>query len=210
MREGEALPIGRPIRRHRWVRVLVLALLALVGVWLGMQRNVKYYTISSGSMEPTLQVGKRVAVDTHARAPRVGEIVAFHAPEGAVPIVPVCGASDEGAGHHMACDVPTPEESRSTFVKRVAAGPGQQIAIANGRAVLNGTGQHEPYIAPCDDDTTCSFPTPVKVPADDYFVLGDNRASSDDSRFWGPVPASWIIGTVVHCSLLGTLCHPLR
>jgi signal peptidase I len=40
----------------------------------------------------------------------------------------------------------------------------------------------------------CSFPTPIKVPPGHWFMMGDNRGESDDSRFWGPVPRSWIIG----------------
>jgi signal peptidase I len=50
----------------------------------------------------------------------------------------------------------------------------------------------------------------VKVPAGDYYVLGDNRAGSDDSRFWGPVPSSWILGTAVDCTALDTICHVRR
>jgi signal peptidase I len=42
----------------------------------------------------------------------------------------------------------------------------------------------------------CNFPKPIVVPAGDYFMLGDNRRASDDSRFWGPVKRSWIIGVV--------------
>jgi signal peptidase I len=42
----------------------------------------------------------------------------------------------------------------------------------------------------------CNFPTPIKIPTGDWFMLGDNRSESDDSRFWGPVPASWIVGVV--------------
>jgi signal peptidase I len=49
---------------------------------------------------------------------------------------------------------------------------------------------------------------PIRVPAGEYYLLGDNRGVSDDSRYWGPVPSSWIIGTVVQCSLLDTVCHP--
>jgi type IV secretory pathway protease TraF len=45
---------------------------------------------------------------------------------------------------------------------------------------------------------------------DEYYLLGDNRGVSDDSRFWGPVPSGWIIGTVVRCSLLDTICNPVR
>ena len=48
------------------------------------------------------------------------------------------------------------------------------------------------------------------MPPDEYYLLGDNRGVSDDSRFWGPVPRAWIIGTVVDCSLLDTLCRPAR
>ncbi|MBV8220929.1 MAG: signal peptidase I, partial [Solirubrobacterales bacterium] len=85
------------------------------------------------------------------------------------------------------------------------------VAIVNGHAVVNGVTLSEPYIDPCTGGaTTCSFPDPVRVPAGDYFVLGDNRGVSDDSRFWGPVPSAWMIGTVVRCSFLRTSCHPVR
>ena len=40
----------------------------------------------------------------------------------------------------------------------------------------------------------CNFPTPIKIPAGHWFMMGDNRGESDDSRFWGPVPTGWIIG----------------
>ena len=68
----------------------------------------------------------------------------------------------------------------------------------------------EPNVAGCNDAQTCSFPTAVTVPPGDYYLLGDNRADSDDSRFWGPVPAAWIVGTAVRCSLLDTVCRSLR
>ena len=71
----------------------------------------------------------------------------------------------------------------------------------------NGVRATEPSIAPCGPGAACSFPTPVRVPPGEYYVLADNRGMSDDSRFWGPVPTAWIIGTVVGCSLLDTLCH---
>jgi signal peptidase I len=90
------------------------------------------------------------------------------------------------------------------------AGPGDLISIVDGHAVRNGVRENEPYIAPCGPGAACSFPTPVRVPAGEYYVLGDNRGASDDSRFWGPVPSAWIIGTVVRCSLLDTVCHPAR
>jgi signal peptidase I len=86
---------------------------------------------------------------------------------------------------------------------------GDEVSIAGGHAV-NGVTESEPYIAPCGDGDACSFPTPVKMPDGDYYMLGDNRGVSDDSRYWGPVPSVWIIGTVVRCSDLRTVCHPVR
>jgi signal peptidase I len=208
--DASPLPIGRPVRRRREVRVLAVAVLAVVGVWLSLRPHLSYYNVASGSMEPTLPVGDRVAVNRSSGAPQVGDIVVFHAPGGADPATPVCGADAQGAGYPQPCGVSTPQRSGTTLLKRVIAGPGDLISIVDGHAVRNGTAEHEPYIASCGDASRCSFPTPVKVPVGSYFVLGDNRGASDDSRFWGPVPGSWIIGTVVRCSLLGALCHPAR
>ena len=84
------------------------------------------------------------------------------------------------------------------------------MALQVGHAVVNGIVRPEPYAAACQSATNCDFPVSVRVPAGQYYVLGDNRGVSDDSRFWGPVPASSIIGVVVHCGPLQTACQPLR
>ena len=60
--------------------------------------------------------------------------------------------------------------------------------------ILNGRLQKEPFIAPCGGGEGCDFRKTITIPADHYFMMGDNRGSSDDSRFWGPVPRKWIIG----------------
>jgi signal peptidase I len=60
--------------------------------------------------------------------------------------------------------------------------------------ILNGKRQSESFIEPCGGGEACDLPREIKVPADHYFMMGDNRGSSDDSRFWGPVPRKWIIG----------------
>jgi len=184
--------------------------LGLVVAWLALRKDIRYYSVASGSMEPTLQVGRRVAVDVDERTPRLGDIIAFHAPVGAESSTPVCGAGYEGDGSTAPCGIPTPQESSVVFIKRVAAGPGSEVSIAGGHAVVNGHVANEPYIAACGDDARCSFPTSVYVPPGSYFLLGDNRGVSDDSRFWGPIPSAWIIGTVVRCSSLRTSCRALH
>jgi signal peptidase I len=86
------------------------------------------------------------------------------------------------------------------FIKRVVAGPGDEIYIKEGHVFRKPAGKREfspekdSYIRPCAGISECNFPTPIKVPAGHWFMMGDNRGESDDSRFWGPVPTGWIIG----------------
>lgn len=203
-------PLGRPIRHRYGRRLFAVAALAVAAMWFAVRSDVSYYTVTSGSMEPTLAVGQKITVDRDLRTPRIGQIIAFHPTVGADPSDPRCGQAGQGEGSAAACSVFIPRESNSTFIKRVVAGPGQTVALVDGHAVVDGVPQADPYIAPCREGAECTFTTAVTLGAGEYYVLGDNRGVSDDSRFWGPVPASWIIGTVVHCSLLGTFCHPLR
>jgi signal peptidase I len=160
------------------------------------------YRVPSSAMEPTLKVGASVRVDTNAfrhANPQVGDIVAFHPPRGADSPLPVCGASREGQGSARPCGVPTSQQSNSTSIKRVVAGPGDRIAIVDGHVVRNGVREREPYVTqPCGGDALCAFPEAIVVAPGYYFMLGDNRRNSSDSRFWGPVPARWIIGKVLH------------
>jgi signal peptidase I len=203
------VPLGRPVRRRIGRRLLGVAAIALAALGLARHHTVHEYKVTSGSMEPTLQVGQRVAADRPGDL-KVGDIVVFHPPTGARPKNPVCGSGLQGSGSSQPCDAAVPQESTAVLVKRVVAGPGDLIAIVDGHAVRNGVRESEPYVASCGPGAACSFPSAVRVPPDEYYLLGDNRGVSDDSRFWGPVPSGWIIGTVVHCSLLDTVCHPVR
>jgi len=174
---------------------LVLIVAVALGLALGIQAFlVKPYRIPSESMVPTLVKGQRVLVNRIGERfgpPDVGDIVVFHPPTGAEDGGGTCGATPPQG---EVCNQPTSQEASVNFIKRVVAGPGDRISIEDGHVILNGKRQKEPYIEPCGGGEACDLPREIKVPADHYFMMGDNRGSSDDSRFWGPVPRDWIIG----------------
>jgi signal peptidase I len=161
------------------------------------------YRVPSGSMEPTLGIGARVLVSPSA--PRVGEIVVFHPPE-------VAEQQECGPTAHVikpggaACAQPVPTSSSVRFVKRIVAGPGDEIYIREGHVYRKAAGSsgfaREPdrYIRPCGISAECNFPTPIEISARHWYMLGDNRGESDDSRFYGAIPAAWIVGTVTGCA----------
>jgi signal peptidase I len=187
----------RRLARGNQVVEFVLIVAIALALAFGLQAFVvKPYRIPSGSMEPTLAIGQRVLVDRIGNdffAPSVGDIVVFHPPKGAT--AQVCGDTREKPG--QACERPTPQESSENYIKRVVAGPGDTIKIIAGHVWLNGKRQKESFanFAGCTTiNTDCNYPTPITIPAGYYFMMGDNRDFSDDSRFWGPVPRSWIIG----------------
>lgn len=174
---------------------LVLTVAIAVGLALLIQAFiVKPYRIPSPSMVPTLDVGQRVLTNRLVDKPSIGDIVVFHPPHGADIDDGVCGNPNQGAGHSQPCGVPTPGQSNQTFIKRVVAGPGDMVRIINGHVWRNGVPEKDPYIAPCGQGDGCNMRTPITVPPGDYFMMGDNRGESDDSRFWGPVPDKWVIG----------------
>jgi signal peptidase I len=173
--------------------LVVIVALAL-GLALGIQAFlIKPYQIPSGSMEPTLDVGQRVLVNRfiyHFTSPKIGDIVVFHPPAGAER-GNECGAPRDP---DQACPRPTPEEDDQNFIKRIVAGPGDTVSIRNGHPVVNGKIAEEDFILPCQGASACNLPKPITIPQGYYFMMGDNRGSSDDSRFWGPVPQDWFIG----------------
>jgi signal peptidase I len=179
---------------------LALVVAIALGIALLVQAFiVKPYRIPSGSMEPTLAVGERVIVNrigSRFAAPGVGDIVVFHPPHGADTNEcgnPGQGPFYDGPQSHVSCDKPTPTRSSQNFIKRVVGLPGDRIAIRDGHVVRNGVEQRERFIRPCGSGPECNLGT-VVVPPGHYFMMGDNRGASDDSRFWGPVPRSWIVG----------------
>ena len=176
---------------------LVVIVAVALGLALGIQAFlIKPYRIPSGSMEPTLDVGQRVLVNRIGNRfgdPEVGDVLVFHPPKGSDS--DTCGDSRRRQG--QACDAPTGQRSNVNFIKRVVAGPGDTIYIKGGHVYRNGRREKDGYISDTcvgEDGRGCNFTTPVTIPANHWFMMGDNRGESDDSRFWGPVPRKWIIG----------------
>lgn len=176
-----------------FIELIVIVVVAL-GLALAIQAFlIKPYRIPSKSMVPTLQVGQRVLVNrlgNRFNKPEIGEVVVFHPPKGAD--TNTCG--DAGKRPDEVCDKPTAQKNSVNFIKRVVAGPGDRLYIKGGHAYVNGKRQKDSFTKPCAGGTGCDFPHPVTIPADHWFMMGDNRGDSDDSRFWGPVPRKWIIG----------------
>jgi signal peptidase I len=173
-----------PRRRRRRRRVLAeAAITILVAVLLaGLGRAFVFQTfyIPTSSMTPTLGVGDRIMVQKAFftwRDVREGDIVVFSHPP-----LDHCAGSQEG-----------------DLVKRVIALPGQMIYSSGNSIYVNGRLLAEPYLPQYDPlgPPIASSQHPYRVPPGEFYVLGDNRADSCDSRYWGPLKGSSIIGKVV-------------
>ncbi len=171
---------------------LALGLALLIQAFL-----IKPYQIPSGSMEPTLDIGQRVLVNRfifHLSDPKPGDVVVFHPPSGVESGGAECGAP-QVAGRP--CAEATPGEASDTFIKRIVAGPGDTLSVKGGLPVVNGVVQQpDGYeIRPCGAaGQGCDLPKEITIPEGHYFMMGDNRGQSDDSRFWGPLPEEQLIG----------------
>ncbi len=180
------------------LELLVIVVVAL-GVALVIQAFViKPYKIPSSSMVPTLRIGQRVLVDRiglHFASLHVGDIVVFHPPEDYSACQnPDQGEPFSGPPGRQACDVAQGTSSSTTFIKRLVGLPGDRIAIVGGHVIRNGVTERDGYTVPCGAASDCNFPGTIIVPPGDYYMMGDNRPDSEDSRFWGPVRRTWIIG----------------
>jgi signal peptidase I len=156
--------------------VIIVAVVLAVGV---RTYVAQMFYIPSGSMLPTLQIGDRIVVDKIGyRLDGVarGDIVVFRRP----PLEPAAYAD---------------------LVKRVIGLPGDTIGTVDGRVTIDGRVLAEPWL-PVPRPQTIPSPLaapyslnhPFVVPAGEYFVMGDNRTDSEDSRYFGPIPGSLIVG----------------
>lgn len=200
------------------IELVVIVVTALLLALLIQTFLVKPFRIPSESMVPTLQVGQRVLVNRvegRFGSPERFDVVVFRPPPNAA--TNSCGISSGQEylpgkvyrdnsdsnllGAKMPCPKGLPGEHTENFIKRVIGMPGDRLKIMRGHAYINGKKLDEPYINPdssCDDPDTyssdCTFALEITVPPDTYYMLGDNRNASADSRYWGPVPAKNIVG----------------
>jgi signal peptidase I len=201
----------------RWIRggaIAVCMILVVCGVAVASQvrahvtaARLQPYRVPSQAMAPTLRAGQTVYIGT-ATGLRVGDVVVFYAPTGAVQLV--CGSKPQPGAM---CDEPTPTRATARWIKRIVAGPGDTIAMRDGRVILNGRALDEPFIdvSLCGHaNPACTYPRPIRIPDGYYFMLGDSRGASADSRFWGPVPRAWIIGRVETCVGVPDPCRYLQ
>jgi signal peptidase I len=178
-------PPARP-PTGRWIRegIVVVVVAVLVAVLL-RAFVVQTFYIPSGSMLPTLQIGDRILVNKlsyHLHGVSRGDIVVFSRPP-----AESCGGPEV-----------------NDLVKRVIGLPGDTLSLSGGYVYVDGKRLNETWLPSTEQGVTSAGPAgngydlarPYRVPSNNYFVMGDNRTDSCDSRYWGPIPKSLIVGKV--------------
>ena len=175
---GESSGDRRSSRRRwiiEWGVVLLVALLLAVGLRTFVLQT---YSIPSGSMIPTLQIGDRILVDKlsyHLHPVHRGDVIVFATPPKELPVLMV-----------------------NDLVKRVIGLPGETISSGpRSEVYINGKLIDQPWLTANARNDPGPAIRKQKIPAGYVFVMGDNRGSSDDSRFIGPISESLIVGRAV-------------
>lgn len=158
-------------KRYRLVREVIETIILTLLMFLVIRFAVQNFNVEGPSMEPTLHNGELILVDKWTylfRAPTRGDVIVFVAP-------------------------PHPDQD---YVKRIIGIPGDHITIDNTKVYVDGVLLSEAYVSPINQGNPYlnNAITNMLVPEGKYFVLGDDRIRSSDSRDWGFVPRANIIG----------------
>jgi len=161
----------------RWRELFEVVLVAVVAALFVRTFLFQAFVVPSGSMEPTVLPGDHLLVNKFVFAPHgraLAEVLPYRSIRRGDVLV-----------------FKFPQDPAQDFIKRVVALPADLVVIRGKQVLVNGAPETQSVT---DSPAAGSEPERLKVPADAYFALGDNRASSYDSRFWGPVPAANIKG----------------
>jgi signal peptidase I len=156
-------------KRYRLIREIIETLVLTALMFLVIRLAVQNFNIDGMSLEPTLHNQELVLVDKWSymfHAPQRGDVIVFVAP-------------------------PNPSQD---YIKRVIGLPGDVVSVQGTKVTVNGKTLNESFIAASRQGNPFPSFTDRVIPPNDYFVLGDNRAGSSDSRDWGCVPRANIIG----------------
>jgi signal peptidase I len=184
---ADPAPVQEPAKKHIIREYAESIIVAVILAMVIRTFIVQAFKIPSGSMEDTLAIGDHILVSkfiygtkipftdrkvAKLRDPRRGDVIVFE----------------------------YPEDPSKDFIKRVIGTPGDEVQVKGKKVFVNGT----PYVNPHEvhkekdivpkEQNPRDFFGPVKVPEDSYFVMGDNRDRSYDSRFWGFVKSDKIKG----------------
>ena len=168
--------IAPPGQLNRWallyVRVLLTALILVVvstAACSSFRRvAVQPVKVQGSAMEPELKDGDRIIIDRSVDSLKRGDIIVFY----------------------------YPADPTKSYIKRIVGLPGESVEIRDGKILVNGSALDDPYVNPMNN-RVMSARTEVRVPGNSYYVIGDNRDNSNDSRMWGPLDRKFIYGRFV-------------
>jgi signal peptidase I len=178
-----------------WREFPVMLVLAFLAALLIKGFLLQAFYIPSESMEPTLVKDDRVLVEKVGYRfgdPERGDVIVFERDVGALS---TSGDAEPSLLARIGDEVRElfgfPTGTKQDFIKRVIAVEGETVEGRGGRVLIDGSAIDEPYLAP--DTETGDF-GPIRVPSGGLFMMGDNRNHSDDSRNYGPIDESQIVG----------------
>jgi signal peptidase I len=160
--------VGRCFEMKLLLVSLVLLLVAMGACSALRRAAVQPVKVEGIAMEPALKDGDRIFIDRNVDKLQRGDIIVFY----------------------------YPVDPTKSYIKRIVGLPGEAVEIRDGKVLVNGTALEEPYVTPANNQVM-SARSEISLPNDAYYVVGDNRDNSNDSRMWGPLEHEFIYGKFV-------------